>query len=274
MIEYQPLQDLIGVENIEELKNAPNSESIRKCYTKLMHSTQESISKTIAELSTTFKNSDSNNKLLAEVFAHCNHYFPNDIGVLSIFFLNIVQMKPGEAIFLAANEPHAYLSGDCVECMACSDNVIRAGIKNFDFFFDIYLIYIFIFFLGLTPKFKDLETLLEMLDYSGKTVEEKFFRPVDIGPYSKLFQPPVKDFAVIKVDIPSNVSAYAIENRSFGSILIVLKGNASASFKGQQLFELIEGSIVFLPSCIKSLGLTINDTDAGFIAYQALYNDF
>ena len=39
-----------------------------------------------------------------------------------------VSLEPGEAIFLAANEPHAYVSGELVECMATSDNVIRAGL--------------------------------------------------------------------------------------------------------------------------------------------------
>lgn len=217
-----------------------------------MHSPQEAINEAIAALSTTFKDG-GDDELLAKVFAHCNHYFPNDIGVLSIFFLNIVQMKPGQAIFLAANEPHAYLSGDCVECMACSDNVIRAG---------------------LTPKFKDVETLLQNLDYTGKAPQEKFFQPVDIGPYSKLFKPPVQDFAVVKVELPPNVQSYAIENRAYGSILIVLKGAASGAFKGQHLFDLTEGSIVFLPACIKNLGLGITDLDNGFIAYQAMYNDF
>lgn len=219
-----------------------------------MHSPLEDITKCIAEISTILGES-KDDELLFNVFKHCNHYFPNDIGVLSIFFLNIVQMKPGQAIFLSANEPHAYLSGDCIECMACSDNVIRAG---------------------LTPKYKDVETLLEMLDFSGKTVEEKFFQPVDVGPYSKLFMPPVKDFAVIKVEVPKGVESYCIENRSFGSIVIVLKGNASAAYKGQTLFELKEGSIIFVPACIKSLGLNLNhsDDEGGFIAYQALYNDF
>jgi len=46
---------------------------------------------------------------------------------------------------LAANEPHAYLKGDCVECMATSDNVVRAG---------------------LTPKLKDSDTLIKMLTYN------------------------------------------------------------------------------------------------------------
>lgn len=39
-----------------------------------------------------------------------------------------VKLANGEAIYLAANEPHAYVAGELVECMATSDNVIRAGL--------------------------------------------------------------------------------------------------------------------------------------------------
>ena len=50
--------------------------------------------------------------------------FPGgDIGVFAPYFLNVLRLKQGDAIFLAANEPHAYLSGNIMECMACSDNV-------------------------------------------------------------------------------------------------------------------------------------------------------
>lgn len=247
------MTDIIGAETIEELQKQPNSDSIKKCYTKLMHSPQDAITKCISELTAIF-NEKKEDELLTKVFDHCNHYFPNDIGVLSIFFLNVVQMQPGQAIFLAANEPHAYLLGDCIECMACSDNVIRAG---------------------LTPKYKDVETLLQNLDYTGKGADEKFFQPMVIGPYSVLFKPPVKDFAVIQIKVPSTVQSYCIENRANGSIIIVLKGSASAAYKGRSLFELKEGSIVFVPACIKSVGLSLNHTDEnGFVAYQALYNDF
>ena len=31
----------------------------------------------------------------------------------------VIRLSPGEAIFLGANEPHAYLRGDCMEVMAC-----------------------------------------------------------------------------------------------------------------------------------------------------------
>lgn len=67
-------------------------------------------------------------------------YGKGDAGLIAILLMNLVSLKPGEAIFIGANIPHAYLEGDLVECMACSDNVIRAGLTN---------------------KFRDVKTLLE-----------------------------------------------------------------------------------------------------------------
>lgn len=35
--------------------------------------------------------------------------FPGDAGVFCIYLLNLVELEPGQGIFLAENEPHAYL---------------------------------------------------------------------------------------------------------------------------------------------------------------------
>jgi mannose-6-phosphate isomerase len=67
-----------------------------------------------------------------------------DVGLFSFLFFNLIQLKPAQAIFTGAGVPHAYIKGNIVECMANSDNVVRAG---------------------LTPKFKDVGTLLEILAY-------------------------------------------------------------------------------------------------------------
>ena len=67
-----------------------------------------------------------------------------------------------EAMFLQAKDPHAYISGDIIECMAASDNVVRAGF---------------------TPKFKDVKNLVEMLTYSYESVENKM--PLQEFPRSK-----------------------------------------------------------------------------------------
>jgi mannose-6-phosphate isomerase len=37
--------------------------------------------------------------------------FPGDIGVFCPFMLNYIRLEPGQAIFLGAGEPHAYISG-------------------------------------------------------------------------------------------------------------------------------------------------------------------
>ncbi len=68
----------------------------------------------------------------------------DDIGLFALFFLNLVHLENGEGIFLDAGIPHAYVRGNIIECMANSDNVVRVG---------------------LTPKHKDAETLLNILKY-------------------------------------------------------------------------------------------------------------
>lgn len=50
-------------------------------------------------------------KPVKDLVLRLNSQFPGDIGVFCAFILNYVSMKPGEAIFLAAGEPHAYVSG-------------------------------------------------------------------------------------------------------------------------------------------------------------------
>lgn len=64
--------------------------------------------------------------------------------MLASFFLNYISLPAGQAIYLPANEPHAYVSGQLVEVMATSDNVVRAG---------------------LTPKLRDTVVLCSMLTY-------------------------------------------------------------------------------------------------------------
>lgn len=121
-----------------------------------------------------------------------NSQYPGgDIGVLAPFLLNHFTLKPGEATFLGPNEPHAYLSGgiiimisfinyylDCVECMACSDNTIRAG---------------------LTPKYKDVKTLVANLTY--RMTAPPYFQSKSLAPGIIEYSPPVSEFAVHKIEV-------------------------------------------------------------------------
>jgi len=96
------------------------------------------------------------------------------------FFLNYVKItEPHMYIFCAANVPHAYMTGDCIECMALSDNVVRAG---------------------LTPKFKDVDLLLEMCDYSDDMLEKLVKRGKLVSENVYEYAPPaeIDDFTVLE----------------------------------------------------------------------------
>ncbi|SPQ24377.1 9eae9080-5534-4959-b92c-04e08557fe79 [Thermothielavioides terrestris] len=55
-------------------------------------------------------------------------YGPADPGALvALTCMNFLVLAPGEALFVPADGMHAYLSGDVVECMARSNNVLNAG---------------------------------------------------------------------------------------------------------------------------------------------------
>lgn len=49
--------------------------------------------------------------LIPDMLQKLNKEFPGDVGIFAVYFLNIITLKPGEAIFLEADYPHAYLSG-------------------------------------------------------------------------------------------------------------------------------------------------------------------
>lgn len=146
--------------------------------------------------------------------------------MLSLFFLNVVRLQPGQAMFLGANQIHAYLSGDCVECMACSDNVIRAG---------------------LTPKYKDLKQLLSSLEYKGDPAESKIFTPERVDSHQLIFKPPVEDFSLIQLSLKPSDLEYVLKIKQSPGILLVISGQRYLENKGLDKLKLTRGSIVYLP---------------------------
>ena len=105
--------------------------------------------------------------------------YPGDAGVLAPLMLNLVQLAPGEALFLPAGELHAYLQGVGIELMANSDNVLRGG---------------------LTPKHVDLPELLRVLNFAERRIE--VLHPAPAGPCEGRYASPAEEFqlAVLSVD--------------------------------------------------------------------------
>uniref|UniRef100_A0A1I8G1G8 mannose-6-phosphate isomerase n=1 Tax=Macrostomum lignano TaxID=282301 RepID=A0A1I8G1G8_9PLAT len=176
------LGPVVGADGLAALRGAVNAfagsdrakEAIRLAYSNLMRQPESAVKACLDSLLALDDGQCRLLPLLREIHAD----FPGDIGCLSVFFMNLIELQPGEAIFLAANLPHAYLSGDCIECMACSDNVVRAG---------------------LTPKLKDVDTLLSMLDYEGRSADSCKFESVDLASGVASYAPPVPEFCVVRL---------------------------------------------------------------------------
>jgi mannose-6-phosphate isomerase len=54
--------------------------------------------------------------------------YPGDPGQCAPLVLDILELEPGQGLFIPAGVIHAYLKGSILEIMACSDNVVRAGL--------------------------------------------------------------------------------------------------------------------------------------------------
>ncbi|KAA8892754.1 mannose-6-phosphate isomerase [Sphaerosporella brunnea] len=196
-----------------------------------------------------FAGKEFGGKTLAELIVRLDQQFPEDIGLFCSLVLNYITLQPGEAVFLRANDPHAYLSGDIIECMAASDNVVRAGF---------------------TPKFKDVKNLVEMLTYNFAPIEEQKMKP---QPWSKakgkggssvVYDPPIEEFAVAKTDLAKSESE-EFEGVDGPSIVIVTEGKGWVTV-GPKTETLSRGKVFFVGA---TANVQLRADEEGLVTFRA-----
>lgn len=246
---YEQLQILCGKDSCKEFSNANSSEQenlLKKLYSNLMKSSTTIISQCVdahLEYISSLTTNDTNPEL-SQLFQCLNQQYPGgDVGLFSIYFFNYMTLNPGEAILLKANIPHAYLHGECIECMACSDNVVRAG---------------------LTPKFKDISTLIDMLDYQPLTIEQTKFPGKKISENITQFDPRqisnIDDFIVEEIKGENGL----IPSINQPSIMIIVQGQGQMN-EGKVEFKSAD---IFLIDQQTSINFTSNNNN-NLLAYRA-----
>jgi mannose-6-phosphate isomerase len=125
---------------------------------------------------------------------------PGDIGVVASLLLRHAVLAPGQAVFMPAGGPHAYLKGTGIELLANSDNVVRAG---------------------LTAKHLDVPELLALLDPS---VEVPVLSPRVLGAGITWFDTPAPEFRLYVVELTGNTVSLPGEGPR---ILLCTEGSAA-----------------------------------------------
>ncbi|KAJ0400326.1 hypothetical protein ATCC90586_007785 [Pythium insidiosum] len=215
------LRALAGREAAHQLMEQRNAAALRAFFRGFIHADRERISAAIASLRDRLLAQASRSALETLVLRLIDEY-DVDIGCFCPYLLNYVTLEPGECVFLSANEPHAYLSGDCIECMACSDNVVRAG---------------------LTPKFIDKATLCDMLTYRTLAPAVGSGRRVDA--VARLYSPPVPEFEIEALQLPSG-QQYELTKRKEPSVLLVVEGTGAASHDRRTPVALSKGCVLLV----------------------------
>ena len=148
--------------------------------------------------------------------------YPGDVGVRAALLLHPLRLAPGDALALEANVPHAYLSGQALEAMAASDNVIRAG---------------------LTPKFRDARTLCASLRYEqrvpARTPPEELAKGAGVS--LRRYRPPFPEFEVFLASAAPGAEV-RLDAAAGPTLLLVLEGAAAAG----RATEVARGQVFFL----------------------------
>jgi mannose-6-phosphate isomerase len=152
---------------------------------------------------------------------------PHDRGALAPLFLELVELSPGQALFLPARQLHAYLRGAGLELMASSDNVLRGG---------------------LTSKHVDVPELLATLRFEPSPPQVIEPRPTDVS--ITTYPTPAEEFALARIEIEG---ALELGARVTPAIVLCTEGRITATGHSSQ--ALAQGDSVLLPAGTPALAL-------------------
>ncbi|MCH5673770.1 mannose-6-phosphate isomerase, class I [Streptomyces gilvus] len=213
------LLDGLGVDSlkpyIDLLHAHPEDAALREVLTAILSADPEEMRHTVTEAAAACARLGGQYAPYAEIA----HHYPGDPGVIAAMLLNHVRLQPGEALFLGAGIPHAYLNGLGVEIMANSDNVLRCG---------------------LTPKHVDVPELLRIVRFEAS--DPGVLRPEASPDGEEVYETPIDEFRLSRYVLPEGGATHDL-TRATPQILLCTAGSVRA---GEH--ELAPGQSVFVPA--------------------------
>ena len=239
---FRPIQQIIELFKEAEISSLdieisalainPNSEGLKVFFTSVMTLEGERKKLALEQLYSAYERRPKTamGREALQYSKGFEQHYVDDIGLFSPLMLNTIELAPGEAMFLHAETPHAYIEGTGLEIMANSDNVLRAG---------------------LTPKFIDVPELIDNTCFETTDIEGIKLKPIEKE--DKLSFPiPVDDFGFDILSVSEEISQQYLRS---AEILFCIGGEVTISTKEHKLM-LSSGESVFISN------------DAGMYEYQ------
>lgn len=241
LVSFRSVQDVIQVlapfthpvlaemqKRLRETPTIPELRSVFQCLVELPASDVDEIVREAGELAAGPDQPERNPYATAVEIADS---FPSDAGVVASLLMHRVVLSPGQAVFVNDGVPHAYLQGLCLEVMANSDNVLRAG---------------------LTSKYIDVEALVESVDFEVSVPHVIDARATGEGfPRVLRIEPPVEEFALTLITVAGNDFGVRMDGPR---IVLCTEGTPTVS-DGLEQQQLERGEAVFIPAVNETITL-------------------
>ncbi len=195
----------------------------QKIYQRLVNTDAELIKSESQKLFARLKLKNVPSELEKEIIKLEARYPNGDLGIFCFYLLNFVIVEPGGALFINSNIPHAYLSGELLECMAPSDNVVRGG---------------------LTHKYIDQKTLLSMLDF-----QEQVPQILTLNPTFELSFYKIPDNDFFKIGKFAQTLDQIFTTKDQLQLIFCLAGEASVTVD-YQVYPIPVGQAVIIPATL------------------------
>ncbi|MFC1414612.1 mannose-6-phosphate isomerase, class I [Streptacidiphilus sp. N1-12] len=255
------LLDSLGVPALaplaDILRSKPEPEALREALTAILTEAPETIAATVLATTEALERAAERAAadpeglgLPAELatalgsYAAVGRIFPGDPGVIAALLLNFVRLQPGEALYLGAGVPHAYLSGLGVEILANSDNVVRCG---------------------LTPKHVDVPELLRIVDF--RSAEPGVLHPVPVpgSDGEELYPTPIDEFRLSRYTLDGTAAVGRRIPGTAPQILLCTEGTAVLTAADASPVTLRRGESAYVSADTDDLRVTAADGAPGTV---------
>ncbi|EOD52479.1 putative mannose-6-phosphate isomerase protein [Neofusicoccum parvum UCRNP2] len=236
---FKPLNDIEQLLLLEPLqrflpkmeKPAFDDQTLKRVVKSMLEASEEEVRQVEEALIKVPESAFGKYTHIPELLPRLQHqYGKTDPGSLvALLTMNYMTLQPGESIYIPADGIHAYLSGDIIECMARSNNVLNTGFcpradrDNIETFISV---------LTFQPHAAN-EAILPSQPYKGSK-----------NGHTMVYAPPMSEFNMLVTDVPSGANE-TLSAVSGPSSIICTQGWGELKAEGK-IYEIKEGYIFFI----------------------------